>query len=115
MGTWGCGLFEDDLSLDIQSEFEEYVEEGLSVEDATVSILENYEDVIEEDESETAVIYLALASLQLDNKCLEDSIRQKALEIISSGAGLDLWEEAGEIALIERKKVLEELRLRLEK
>ena len=38
MGTWGTGLFDDDLAADLQTEFEERVNSGLTPENAAVSV-----------------------------------------------------------------------------
>lgn len=112
MGVWGTGIFDDDLAMDIQGEFEEALDEGLSVKEATQRILEDFEDVLE-DEDEGPIVYLVLAVLQLEQDELQPEIRQKALKIIEFGQGLARWEEAGEEEMAERKQVLEDLKAKL--
>lgn len=113
MGTWGYEILDDDTALDIKGDFEEYLEEGLSVREATENILQEYEDVIEEDEDDSTTVYLALASLQMKHGELQADIKEAALEIIESGKGLEIWEESGEEELKERKNVLNELKIKL--
>lgn len=113
MGAWGYGIFDDDNASDIRGDFEEYIEEGLSITEATEKILEEYQEIIEEDEDDGPTVYLALASLQMEHRELQADIKEVALEIIESGKGLEIWEESGEDELDKRKKVLNELKIQL--
>lgn len=114
MGAWGYEIFEDDTACDVRDDFEDYIEQGLSVSEATERILNEYNDSLE-DEDEEVLVYLALASLQLEHKKLQPNIKEITLDIIESGKGLEVWEDTGEDALKQRKKVLNELRLKLMK
>lgn len=113
MGAWGYGIFDDDNASDIRDDFEEYIEEGLSITEATQKILEEYQEIIEEDEDDGPTVYLALASLQMEHRELQADIKAVALEIIEGGKGLEIWEESGEDELDKRKKVLNELKIEL--
>jgi hypothetical protein len=113
MGTWGYGIFEDDVTSDIKGDFEDYLDEGLTIDEATERILEEYEEFIEEDDDVGPTVYLALAYLQMEYDSLDNNIKIKALEIIENGLGLEVWEDAGESELEERKKVLNELKIKL--
>lgn len=44
---------------------------------------------------------------------LDEEIKSKALDIINSGKGLEIWKESGESELEERKKVLNELKTKI--
>lgn len=112
MGTWDTGIFDDDLAMDIKSEFDDAIEEGMSVKKATKQILESFEDELE-DEDEASIIYLTLAALQLEQGNVEKNIKKKALEIIESGQDLERWEGADEEELNKRIAVLNELKERL--
>jgi len=114
MGAWGSGIFDDDTALDIRDNFEEYIEEGLSITEATKRILEEYQEEIE-DEDDGPIIHLALASLQIEHGELLEDVKKAALDIIENGRGLEIWEESGEDGLEERKKVLNELKSKLQK
>lgn len=111
MGAWGSGIFDDDTALDIRDNFEEYIENGLSIIEATERILEEYRDEIEDD---GPIIYLTLASLQMDKGELQKNIKEAALDIIENGKGLEVWEESGEDELENRKNVLNQLKLKLQ-
>lgn len=115
MGTWGYEIFDDDTASDIKGDFEEYIEEGLSITEATEKILEEYQEIIEEDENDSPTVYLALALIQMEHGELQANIKKVALEIIESGKGLEIWEESGEDELEERKKILNELKIKLSK
>jgi len=113
MGAWGPGIFEDDLTSDMQSTFEDELEIGDGVAHATVVILREYSEALEE-VNERPKVWLALATLQLDHHLLQQHIRHAALEVIDSGVDQRRWdEEATPEDAAERKKVLEELRARL--
>lgn len=112
MGAWGTGIMDDDLALDIKAEFEDAINEGLDVPQATARVFEAFADV-SEDEDEGPILYLALAQLQLEKNHLLPEVGNQALQIIENGMGLERWEEAGNNTLKERKIALNALRDRL--
>ncbi len=112
MGAWGAGIFEDDLALDVRASFEDALEAGRSVGEATEQVLESFRESLQ-DPDEGPVIYLALAASQLEQGELEPAVRDRAVEIIERGEGLERWEEAGQEALSERRRELQRLRARL--
>jgi hypothetical protein len=112
MGTWGAGIFDDDISLDVQAEYEEAIEDGLSVKKATNLILEIYEDVLSDDD-EGPMVFLALAAIQLEKGHIQEKIKEKALNIIESEAGLERWNSLEKDELNKRKEVLNDLRNKL--
>ena len=114
MGTWDTGIFDDDIAMDVKAEFDDAIAEGATAEEATKQILESFEDVLEDDE-EAPIIYLTLVALQLENGFAQKSLKQKVLEIIESGQGLDRWQDTGGDELINRLKVLNELKDKLTK
>lgn len=114
MGTWGVGVWQDDVATDVRDEFEAALSSGLSVADATRYVLEHPPWPLD-DEDEGPVTYLTLAALQLEHGALQPAIRDTALRIIASGAGMERWEDEGEDALPERLAVLTRFRGLLEK
>jgi hypothetical protein len=113
LGTWGYEIFADDITADIKDDFEEYIEDGLSVYEATERILERYQNRVR-DKDDTR-IYLALASLQMEHGELQKDIKQAALDIIERGEDLEAWEGDGKDALVSRKKVLNKMKSKLQK
>ena len=111
MGTWGYGIFEDDIASDVRGEFEDAIAEGLDSSAATQRVFEVFSEAVE-DEEEGPVIWLSLAVLQLDRGILQDDIRDHALAAMTSD--LERWKEAGPDEVAQRKIVLDELRGRIE-
>src|SRR5438034_9969669 len=109
MGTWGYGIFENDVSVDVRLTFEDAIHRGDTVEEATRHVLAECADYLE-DVDDRVQVWLALASLQLEQGSVEDSIRKRALEVIDQGADLKRWEETGTEAVEARKGMLELLR-----
>lgn len=113
MGTWGSGLFEDDLAIDIRSSFASAVESGTMPGSAAQIVLREYNESIS-DSDEAPVVYLSLASLLLDSGVCEHAAISRAARIIEDRVGLDRWREVGGTALAEREAVYQDLRSRIE-
>ena len=111
MGTWAYGIFDDDITLDLKDVFEEYIEEGLSVPETTKRTLEKHPWRFKVDDPR---VYLAIASLQIEHGELQNNIKQAALNIIESGKDIEAWKGDGKRALESRKKVLNELKSKLQ-
>jgi hypothetical protein len=112
MGRWGTGLFDDDVAADVERDFERALDEGLGVLEATRLILTQCAPWLE-DEDEGPVVLLALAALQVDYGAIQPQLRDQALGILMTGAGMELWEEDGPPGLLERQQVLDQFRQRL--
>ena len=112
MGTWGVGIFQDDFAGDVRAAFEDEIAAGANSSTAAKRVLLSFADSLD-DTDEEPVLYLALASLQLNLGVVNQEIRKRVLEIIDNGEGLDGWEEADPQNLIKRKEVLNGLRARL--
>lgn len=113
MGAHGTEIFDDDVALDVQTTFEEALEEGASVRAATKHVLDEYEDALD-DPDDGPIVWLALAALQLEQGAVQPRVRRAALAAIAAGSDLARWEEAGEEALAERRQVLRALQARLD-
>ena len=120
MGAWGTGLWEDDLACDIQDEWNELLDEGMSPRKAAKIILkswleelEDYDDDLERQPDE-AILYISLAALQMRHRALTIGIKKKAIELIDKGADLELWEDSDKQDYEERKKFLMEFKEKLE-
>jgi hypothetical protein len=113
VGTWGTGLFDDDVAADARSSFEEAIRSGQSPDRAAALVLEELEEEAK-DPDDAPVLTLALASLLLDSGVRDHPLFDAAREIIESGEGLERWEEAGEAALAQRRAVYGQLAERLQ-
>jgi hypothetical protein len=112
MGTWGTGIFDDDLALDLKDDYRELVADGLSGPEATRLVTARWEPDLADPDVEP-VFWLSLAATQWQVGRLEDSVKAKALEIIDSGADLVRWQD-DPWTLKRRRQVLVKLRQQLE-
>ena len=109
MGTWGVGLFENDVATDIRFAFEDALSEGLDVFTATQRVFAEFADELA-DFDDRPVVYLALAALQLGREALQPEIRDEALRIIMTDEAWAGWQEAEPALVAERKQVLQVLK-----
>lgn len=107
MGAWGANIFEDDFALDVKGDYEEILDSGLSHEVATKTLIDRYQDALE-DLEESGVFWLALASIQLDCDALVEDVKTNALDVINSERDLLRWEDSPDAG--NRKKVLQQLK-----
>lgn len=109
MGAWGYAIFSDDEACDVRDEYRDHIGDGMSGPEATQAVLSEYAESLKDPDS-GPVVWLALAATQWKCGRLEDEVRAKALEIIDTGKGLQLWEDEGPQALKKRKAALAKLR-----
>lgn len=110
MGTWGTGIFSDDMASDIRAEFRDHIIDGLTPEEATDKLIAAYQP--ESDPEEASVFWLALASTQWSLGRLVPHVREKASEILASGIELTRWQDDAK-AYAKRKQVLSKLQEQL--
>jgi hypothetical protein len=110
MGAWGIDIFEDDLALDLKEEYEEILNSGLSHEVATKTLMEHYQEVLEDSE-ESGVFWLALASIQLEHHSLIKGVKIAALDVIDHFRDLLRWEDSPDFQ--KRKEILSQLKNQL--
>jgi hypothetical protein len=119
MGAWGTELWEDDLSCDIQDEWNDLLDEGNSPKKATKIILDSWLDEFQDYDDEgdaladISILYISLAALQMRHRALQSNIKKKALEYLEKGADLHLWEDGDVKDLKDRKKVLDDFKIKL--
>ncbi|KON85996.1 hypothetical protein AF332_03665 [Sporosarcina globispora] len=119
MGAWGHELWEDDLSCDIQNEWNDLLDEGCSPRKATKIILESWLEEFQDYEDEEdaladlSILYISLAALQVRHRVLQSKIKKKAMEYLEKGGDLHLWKEGEKQDYEDRKKVLDEFKVKL--
>ena len=114
MGTWNTSVTGNDTAKDLYIEYTAAFYK-FDVEEALKRI-DNYirtEMFDESDEEEWCNYIYSLADFMWKKGVLTDSIRNKAIEMIDSGFGLELWQEAGQKTLDSRKKKLAEFKEKL--
>jgi hypothetical protein len=107
MGAWGPAIFYDDTAADIRGDYRELLEDQVPDEEATQRVIAAYTHL---GADESYLLWLALAAAQYQVGRLEDQVKERALAVIDSGEGLDLWREAGPKELTKRQSVLAKLR-----
>lgn len=114
MGTWNVSITGNDTAQDLRSEyaaaFYKYdIPKALELIDKYVR--KNMFD--ESDAEEWCNYYYSLADFMWKKGILTDEVRDRAIGMIDSEFGLELWEEEGAKTLNARKKKLEEFKAKL--
>ncbi len=114
MGTWNTSITGNDTAKDLYVEYTAAfykfdVEEALKRIDRYI----RGEMFDESDEEEWCNYIYSLADFMWKKGILTDSVKNKAIEMIDSEFGLDLWAEAGQKTLDSRKKKLIEFKEKL--
>jgi hypothetical protein len=94
VGAWGVGLWSDDTALDVRAMHRNALEDRLGDEQATETVLTEFAQHLA-DEDDAPVVWLALAVCQHEQGRLTPEVRDRALEVIDSGADLRRWEHLG--------------------
>ncbi|MDA3733833.1 hypothetical protein PBV87_20375 [Niameybacter massiliensis] len=67
---------------DVEAEWDMYMEEGDSIEDATTQILDQYMGML--DEKESVELYVALALIQMSLEEMDDRVKKEVSEMIGT-------------------------------
>ena len=113
MGAWNASINGNDTAQDLKSEYQAAffyndVETALAKIDAYVRSMFD-----ESDEEEWSCYYYSLAEFMWKHGILTEDVRARAIDMIDSGFGLEIWELEGTSTLNKRKKVLAEFRGKL--
>lgn len=112
MGAWDVSITGSDTARDLIDEytcvFYHYKDDIQS----GVKKLEEYfrSEYDADDEEEVCGFYYSLADFMWKKGILTEDVKQKALDMLDSGYGLDLWAESGDKILRDRKKALDKFR-----
>jgi hypothetical protein len=91
MGTWGTGIFADDLAADVRGDWRDALVEGLSSSDASARLLERFKEAAS-DRDESPRFWMSLAAAESETGRLEEWVRDRALAIIDSGADVEQFD-----------------------
>ena len=111
MGTWGTGLFDNDLAKDIRGDYMEKLGSGKSAGEASREMIES--NIPAADDEEEALFWLSLAAIQWEYGRLQPDVKEKALGILLSGFESDRWREAGGEKAEKWEETLSELKGKL--
>lgn len=110
MGTWGTGVFSDDVACDVRDHYRELLEDGVEDDAAIRLTVERFRAYLEESDG---VALLAFAVTQSKLGRLDPDIRDQALALLDRGADLEVWERESPKSLSKRRTVLEKARAQL--
>lgn len=113
MGAWNASINGNDTAQDLKSEYQAAffyndVETALAKIDMYVRSMFD-----ESDEEEWSCYFYSLAEFMWKHGILTEDVRARAIDMIDSGFGLEIWELEGTSTLNKRKKVLAEFRGKL--
>ena len=113
MGAWNASINGNDTAQDLKSEYQAAffyndVETALAKIDTYVRSMFD-----ESDEEEWCNYYYSLAEYMWKHGIPTEDVRARAIDMIDSGFGLEIWELEGTSTLNKRKKVLAEFRGKL--
>jgi hypothetical protein len=112
MGTWGTGLFSNDMARDIRDFYRERIEDGVEDTQATRLTVEKFRSYLDDPE-DGAGLLIALAVTQSKIGRLDPNIRDQALAAIAGGADLATWEQENPKLLRKRREVIDQARAQL--
>lgn len=112
MGAWGAALYADDTTCEVRDAFVDHLRQGLSAEDAGAAVLRGYGDTLANHEV-ACLVYFALADTAWKYGRLEAGVRARALELLSEGGDLAVWERDAPEDLNARRRALRTLEARL--
>ena len=108
MGASGASIFDSDLACDVRGTFTEALELGRSSKQALRLTLEEFADMLE-DNDDADEFWIAMAASMNELGCLIRVVRDRALDVIASGRSVARWEEI-EGGSEARERILEALR-----
>ena len=92
MGVWGLDIFDDDLAVDIKEEFEHYLMEGMTEEEAIDELISSNDNLLE-DINDMGTFVLTVATLVKDN----DITSKKVTKMLKSlHRNSEYWNELKE-------------------
>src|SRR5215468_3821840 len=112
MGATGPALFSDDLACDVRDEYRAHIEDGLTAEQASADIITQYAAEAS-DPDLTVAFWVALAVTQSKLGRLQDSVRERAVQLIDAGGDVASWESENPTLAPERAAALARAREQL--
>lgn len=112
MGTWGPGLYQDDVAEDVKDYYKDQLHRGKTGEELTQELIEEYRENLF-DIDDAPVFWFALADTQWNLGRLESLVKEKALYYLDEGSNLERWKNENSKLFEKRKAVLEKLKEKL--
>ncbi len=112
MGTWGTGLYQNDIGLDVRDYYQDQLHRGKTGAQITGELLNIYSDSIQ-DPDDAPQFWLALADTQWNLGRLQEDVRSHALQCLSDPHTALRWREESPKAYAKFLSVLQALREKL--
>lgn len=112
MGMWGFDLYQNDISLDVKDEFEKLYYAGISVQDITDKLTEDYKSIMG-DINEEPLFWFALADSQWNLGVLLPVVKEKALYWIAKDSSMFNYQIIDVSSKAKMKKTLDDLQAKL--
>lgn len=109
MGTWGVGLFQNDVALEVKDTYVKKLQVGKSNEEAFNETFSELNEMTV-DSDDKIDLWFALASLMYDYGRLTSDVKNKALEMICSNSDDARWDAKDKK---KRHQVIESLKEKL--
>ncbi len=113
MGAWGIGLYQDDMALDIRDTVKDELKFGTPLNEIITKLKLNYDIGKYDNNDEESVFWCALADTLWQLGCLDDEIKNTALNCIERGADIERWMSEDSRLALKREKVFKNLKAKL--
>jgi hypothetical protein len=113
MGTWGAGILDSDLALDVKSAYRERVANGAGAEKAVRELVREWREGFD-DHEDGGVMWLALADAAWDAGRLTPALKKRALAILRSPSSVEPFAHDARL-LEERRRAIGGLEKKLAK
>ena len=113
MGTWGTGIYSNDVSEEVRDKYMEYLEDGMPNDEAMHLVFEEFKDYLQ-DSNDIYDLWFALADTQSSIGRLHPKVKEYGLMLIEEGGDVKRWIQSGnQSGALERQKILVELKEKL--
>ncbi len=109
MGTWSTAIKGNDTSADIYDEFFNRYNSGEEAVAISQKLVESNPEIYRNDQDGHNILF-ALALAQWETKSLDEGVLKRVEDVISAGADLEMWREAGatEKDIQQRRVILDD-------
>lgn len=90
MGSWGTGIFQNDVSEEVRTDYRNKLKLGKSDEEALKELLDSSHNYLHDDDDRYD-FWFGLSSVMYDLGRLTDGVKNTALELIADGGDLKRW------------------------
>lgn len=108
MGTWGTGIFEDDLALDVKAFYTDTQKQGMSVAEGTRETQKRFASSLT-DPDERSTVLIALAACQKEQGTIDPVVQNNVRAIVENGEAFKRWTDASEEDQATRRQILADL------